>query len=56
MTDNQLDIAAQRRKAIAEALKKGEPVVVSPSGQVEKLDDIPEDTTDMIEVPEGKLA
>lgn len=50
------DAIAARRRALAEALKNGEPVVVTPSGQVGKKEDIQDNGLSGIEVPDGKLA
>jgi hypothetical protein len=53
--DNNEAIAA-RRRALAEALRTGEPVVVTASGEVEKRTDAEEDGLSGIQVPNGKLA
>ena len=50
------DAVAARRRALAEALRIGEPVVVTPSGEVEKKDDAQDQGMGGIEVPQGKLA
>ena len=47
---------AARRKALAEALRQGEPVVVTPSGEVEFKDEAMDDGFSRIQVPDGKLA
>ena len=50
------DAVAARRRALAEALRTGEPVVVTASGEVEKKDDAVEQGLSGIQVPDGKLA
>lgn len=50
------DAVAARRKALAEALRSGEPVVVTPSGEVEKKEDAQDQGMSGIQVPQGKLA
>ena len=50
------DAVAARRRALAEALSSGDPVVVTPSGEVEKKDDAQDQGMGGIEVPQGKLA
>lgn len=50
------DAVAARRKALAEALRSGEPVVVTPSGEVEKKEDAQDQGMGGIQVPQGKLA
>jgi len=50
------DAAAAKRKQIAEALKRGEDVVITPSGQVAQSDDPTVDTQNALKAPEGKLA
>lgn len=47
---------AARRRALAEALRTGEPVVVTTSGEVEKKDDAADQGLSGIQVPDGKLA
>lgn len=47
---------AARRKALAEALRQGEPVVVTPTGEVEFKDEAIENGLSGIQVPDGKLA
>lgn len=53
--DNNEAIAA-RRRALAEALRQGEPVVVAPSGKVEKKEEADAEGLSGIRVPDGKLA
>ena len=50
------DAVAARRRALAEALRTGEPVVVTASGEVEKKDDAIDQGLSGIQVPDGKLA
>lgn len=50
------DAIAERRRALAEALRTGEPVVVTASGEVEKKDDATDQGLSGIQVPDGKLA
>lgn len=50
------DVVAARRRALAEALRTGEPVVVTASGEVEKKDDAADQGLSGIQVPDGKLA
>ncbi len=50
------DAVAARRRALAEALRTGEPVVVTASGEVEKKDEALEQGLSGIQVPDGKLA
>lgn len=50
------DAVAARRRALAEALRSGEPVVVTASGEVEKKDDATDQGLSGIQVPDGKLA
>lgn len=50
------DAIAARRRALAEALRNGEPVVVTPSGEVGKKEDMQDNGLSGIEVPDGKLA
>ena len=47
---------AERRRALAEALRTGEPVVVTASGEVEMKEDATEQGLSGIQVPDGKLA
>lgn len=55
MENNEAAIAA-RRRALAEALRTGEPVVVTATGEVEKKDDAQAMGMTGIQVPDGKLA
>lgn len=55
MESNEAAIAA-RRRALAEALRTGEPVVVTATGEVEKKEDAQVQGMGGIEVPQGKLA
>lgn len=50
------DAVAARRRALAEALRTGEPVVVTASGEVERKDDADDRGLSGIQVPDGKLA
>ena len=50
------DAVAARRKALAAALRSGEDVVVTPSGQVEFQNEAEEQGYTAIQVPDGKLA
>ena len=50
------DAVAARRKALAAALRSGEDVVVTPSGQVEFQSEAEEQGHTAIQVPDGKLA
>lgn len=50
------DAVAARRRALAEALRTGEPVVVTASGEVEKKEDAIDQGLSGIQVPDGKLA
>ena len=50
------DAVAARRRALAEALRSGEPVVVTASGEVEKKEDAQDQGLSGIQVPQGKLA
>ena len=50
------DAVAARRRALAEALRSGEPVVVTASGEVEKKEDAMDQGLSGIQVPNGKLA
>ena len=50
------DAVAARRRALAEALRTGEPVVVTASGEVEKKDEATDQGLSGIQVPDGKLA
>ncbi len=51
-----MDAVAARRRALAEALQKGEPVVVTASGEVEKKEEADDQGMSGIMVPNGKLA
>lgn len=50
------DVIAARRRALAEALRTGEPVVVTPTGEVEMKDEAQQNGLSGIQVPDGKLA
>ena len=50
------DAIAARRRALADALRQGEPVVVTPTGEVGKKEDMQDNGLSGIEVPDGKLA
>jgi len=50
------DAVAARRRALAEALRGGEDVVVTPSGEVEFQSEAEEQGHTAIQVPDGKLA
>ncbi len=50
------DIIAARRRALQEALHRGDTVVVSPTGQVELPSESSDPTQPRISVPQGKLA
>ena len=56
MDRNMSDEIAQRRAALAEALKQGEPVVVTPSGEVAFEKEAEDAGVASIKVPDGKLA
>ena len=57
MNNNQTNEALlQRRRALAEALRTGEEVVVAPSGEVELKEEAQEQGQTAIQVPNGKLA
>lgn len=47
---------AARRRALAEALRQGQPVVVTPTGEVGQKDDMENQGLSGIQVPDGKLA
>ncbi len=53
---NTEDVVAQRRRALAEALRNNEGVVVTPSGEVEFKEDAENEGLASISVPDGKLA
>ena len=50
------EAAAARRRALAEALRTGAPVVVTASGEVEQKEDADDQGDRGIMVPSGKLA
>ena len=50
------DAVAARRRALQDALRGGEDVVVTPSGEVEFKDEAEEEGHTAIQVPDGKLA
>jgi len=50
------EAVAARRRALAEALRGGEDVVVTPSGEVEFQSEAEEQGHTAIQVPDGKLA
>ena len=50
------DAIAARRRALAEALRSGDEVVVTPSGEVEFQSEADELGHTAIQVPSGKLA
>ncbi len=54
MSDN--DAIAARRRALAEALRTGDPVVVTPTGEVETKEEAQGTGMTAIQVPDGKLA
>ena len=54
--NNANDAAAARRRALAEALRNGQDVVVAPSGEVEFKQEAQADGQTAITVPSGKLA
>lgn len=57
MDNNTNDAVAARRRALAEALRTGEPVVVTASGEVEFKDEAEEQgIANTIQVPQSKLA
>lgn len=56
MDNNNNDTVAARRRALAEALRNGEPVVVTPTGEVEFKEEAAESGMSGIQVPDGKLA
>jgi hypothetical protein len=53
---NDSDAVAARRRALADALRSGEDVVVTPSGEVEFQNEAEEQGHTAIQVPDGKLA
>ena len=50
------DAIAARRRALAEALRQGEPVVVTPTGEVGQKDAMQDNGLSGIEVTQGPLA
>ncbi len=56
MDNSNNDVIAARRRALAEALRSGDPVVVTASGEVEKKEDATDQGLSGIQVPNGKLA
>ena len=56
MDNNNSDIVAARRRALAEALRQGETVVMSHSGEVGTEDEMKDPGLSAIQVPDGKLA
>ena len=50
------DAIAARRRALAEALRQGDPVVVTPAGSVETKEEAADNGLSGIQVPDGKLA
>lgn len=56
MADVNQDAVAARRRALAEALRQGQPVVVAPTGEVESREEAQEAGFSAIQVPDGKLA
>ena len=50
------DAIVARRKALAQALKNGQDVVVAPSGEVEFRQEAQAEGQTAIQVPNGKLA
>jgi len=54
--NNDSDAVARRRAALAQALRAGDDVVVTPSGEVEFAQEAEEQGHSGITVPEGKLA
>lgn len=56
MDNNTSEEIAQRRAALAEALRQGEPVVVAPSGEVAFKKEAEDAGVSAIQVPDGKLA
>ena len=50
------DVLAARRQALAEALKAGDTVVVTPTGEVAMESDVEGSNVANIQVPDGKLA
>lgn len=56
MDENNNDAIAQRRRALAEALRTNGEVVVTPTGEVEFKEEAKDSDAPAISVPEGKLA
>lgn len=56
MDNSNNDAVVARRRALAEALKNGQDVVVAPSGEVEFKEEAQADGQTAIQVPSGKLA
>ena len=54
--NNNNDAVAERRRALAEALRTGGGVVVTPTGEVEFKEEAEEEGMSNIAVPDGKLA
>ena len=54
--NDQSEVILARRRALAEALKNGEEVVVAPSGEVEFKEEATAQGHTAIQVPSGKLA
>lgn len=54
--NNNSDTVAARRRALAEALRNGDPVVVTPTGEVEFKEEAIDNGMSGIQVPDGKLA
>ncbi len=50
------EVVAARRRALAEALRQGDPVVVTPAGTVETKEEAANSGLSGIQVPDGKLA
>jgi len=56
MENNNNDAIAARRRALAEALRQGDDVVVTPSGEVDFQSEVEKNGQTGIQVPDGKLA
>lgn len=54
--ENNNEIAAARRRALAAALEQGEPVAVAPTGEVGTKEELQNQGRPTMEIPEGKLA
>lgn len=50
------DAIAARRRALADALRQGQPVVVTPTGEPVLKGEAQENGMSAIQVPDGKLA